>query len=184
MESPEAHALGFGAEERVEELRHCVVGNTAAGVGDHDFDAVLRSHGAHANLSAFHRALRHGIHRVHDQVRHLLEVDPIALDGMGAVEVGDQVDAASLGVGAHERQHLGGNLVEVARQEFGLVLSEEPPHSVHDLARPQIVLANGLEDLAQLVEARVSGIEQHLGGVGIAQDGSERLVDLVGDQSR
>ena len=100
---------------------------------------------------------------------------------MGAVEVDDQVDTAPLGVGAHERQHLGGNPVEVARQELGLVLSEQAPHSAHDLARPQIVLANGLEDLAQLVEARGSGIEQHLGGVGIAQDGSERLVDLVGD---
>ncbi|HXK11038.1 MAG TPA: hypothetical protein VMT70_15420 [Vicinamibacteria bacterium] len=50
---------------------------------------------------------------------------------------------------------------------------------VDDLARPVVVLADVGEDGANLLQVRRTALEQQLGGLRVAQDRSQRLVELV-----
>ena len=56
---------------------------------------------------------------------------------------------------------------------------DESPHVIDDLARALVVLADVGEDGAHLLEVRRALLQQQLGGLRVAQDGSQRLVQLV-----
>jgi len=64
------------------------------------------------------------------------------------------------------------------------VFTQEGAEASNHFTRPQIVSTNVFENLPHLGQRLRSGLQQQFGGVSIAQDGAEWLVNLMGDGSR
>ena len=73
---------------------------------------------------------------------------------------------------------------QVERDHLDRLSPEQGAHPVDDLARAPIVLADVVDDRADLVEVRRRMLHEQRRRLGIAQDGAERLVDLVRQRRR
>ena len=62
---------------------------------------------------------------------------------------------------------------------LGLVSGEQQAQPADDFTGAQVVAANLGKNFAQLAAPVGSGFKHQFGGVGVAQNGAERLVDLV-----
>ena len=178
----QAQAVGLGGEEGLEEPRELGGGDTGTGVGDRHFDGPgIRLSGTHDQASPLGRHFGHGVHAVEDEVeQHLLQMHAVAAHREQHVRDFDaQPHLAARRIRLHQDQDLVDQLRDVELDVFQAPPLEQAPHVIDDLARAVVVPADVGEDGAHLLQVRRTPRQQELGGLRIAQDGPERLVQLV-----
>jgi hypothetical protein len=82
---------------------------------------------------------------------------------------------------ADHRHHIFRELGEVERDVLGFAMGNHRPDLADHLAGAQVVAADIGEDGADFIERRGFRLHDQLGGFGVAEDGPEWLVHLVGD---
>ena len=122
-----------------------------------------------------------GVHAVDDQVQQdLLELHPVAENlGQATADVDVEPDAAGGGIGSQQRHDVEKHVLQVERHHLDRLSPEQGAHPVDHVAGTAIVLADVVDDRADLVEVGRGMLDEERRRLGIAQDGAERLIDLV-----
>ncbi len=91
-------------------------------------------------------------------------------------------DVARHRVGMQQRADVREDRADVERGHRHLLAPEQGAHPVDHLAGALVVLANVLEDRADLVKVGRRVLHKQGRRLGVAKDRTERLLDLVGER--
>jgi hypothetical protein len=121
------------------------------------------------------------IDSIHDQVQdYLLKLDSVATHAWQAgVERGFQVHTARGRMAPDECQDLRHHRVEIERSQFQGRAAQEITQPLDDGRRPLVILPDRGQDCAHVLQRGLAGIDELLARLGVAEDGGERLGDLV-----
>src|SRR5882762_5316408 len=126
----------------------------------------------------------HGLAGVHDEVeQHLLQFDPVAQHGgelRGRLRY--DLDVARDQIAVRQLQHFAHELVGVQRLELRFAFFEQSAQPADDFSGAPVLGDDVAEYLAQLLGVDTALLEIVLGSLRIAQNGGERLVELVGER--
>ena len=127
------------------------------------------------------KAIAHRIESVQEEVEEdLLELDAVAEDlRQIGVELVQNGDAADHGVAVEQADHFLEDGVEVERPQVRGVFLHERPDPTDDLAGAGVIVGDVVEDVANLLQVRVGGVQEPGRGLGVAQDRGQWLVELV-----
>src|SRR5690606_18556598 len=157
-----------------------------SGVRHDDLDAVVDTARIQQEPTFLHVATVHRVHRVQEKTeQHLLKANAIGSDRRQRVlELRLDQDAPTLCLTAEEAQRVVRDVVHVERMEQKRALAHEPADPLDDVGGP----ASRADDVAQYLAehpahgAAVAALEHTESGAGIADDGRQRLCDLVPDR--
>ena len=129
---------------------------------------------------------RHGLERVQEEIeRDLLELDPVA---PYRPEAGSDVErhpaVAQDRVAVDEPHDIAKEIADVERPEGGGLFANERAQPLDHLTRPVVVLDDVFQDLAHLRQVGGAGAEKTLRRLHVAQNGGERLIELVRQRRR
>jgi len=177
-----AEAAWFGGMERLEE-GFGWGGEACAGVCDVEEDGVLVEGGGESEGALVRRFGVHGVGGVGDEVEEeLLEMDAFCHD-VGEVwcEVADDVDVAGEEVVFEEVEGVVDAVVEVDGDWEGIAAFEETAEADDDVAGAAVFGDDVCEDVAEFCEVQGGFCDEVLGGLGVAEDGAEGLIEFVGE---
>ena len=123
----------------------------------------------------------HGVQGVEQQVKqNLLQLHPVAMNSrQGRVGLQRQPHPARLGIRPHQGDDFARQQVKVEAAAFDRPPLYQRAHPIDHFARAVVVLADVGQNSAHFVEVWRGLLEQQLPGLGVAQDGAERLVQFV-----
>ena len=181
----QTQAVRFGRHERLEYAFEIRRGYSRASVGDGDFNAAVRGRLCSHQQPAVRFLAVHGVASVdHEIEHHLLQLVPIAAHGWQRLgEVGADHYVTVQQVAAHQTQRFLDHVVEVERMTLRLFLPEHGSKPLNHCSGAVIALHDIGEDFRELVDARRTLREKPLRRLRIAQDGRQRLVELVRERS-
>jgi hypothetical protein len=100
------------------------------------------------------------------------------------IQRGADEDVAADGVGQYQREDARSQCIHVHVLELQLALAQQGPQATHDVVGAQIILSDIFEDLAHQGHIRLGLAQEQVGGFDVAEDGAQRLRDLVGHRCR
>ena len=141
--------------------------------------------GAHHQATHGGRNLAHRVAGVEQQVdEHLLQLDAVGRDARRrSRQLGTQGDALALELAVQQGQRFGHDLVQVDALERPLGRADHDTQAADDLAGALVLADDVAQDLAELLVAGLALGEEALRRLGVAENGGQRLVQLMGERA-
>ena len=140
----------------------------------------------HHQPPAGHRRVLHGIHSVEQEIEHHLS----DLHGVGEdrrkimVQFLDQSHSPAARIGLDQLQGIGNHLVQVDRDPGHFLAADERTHPLDHRTGPEVVPTDIAKNLPHLTQRWIRPLQQHFGGIGVAENGPQRLIHFVRDGRR
>ena len=179
----EAETVDFCGKERLEDLLELVRGNSWAGVVDADMDVEVGEESG-SNDDFFGGGLfGHGVAGIGEEVEEDLgELDAVAGDGgeiFGEVSFDDGVGVAEIGLEKAESGEE--DVVDLEGLELGRAFFEEGAEVLDYRTGVMIGGDDILEGFGEFGAIGVRLSEETLGGLGVAEDDGEWLIEFVSE---
>ena len=182
---PEATVLG--SEEGLEDAVELIGGAPRPAVADDELRAaVVSMDRGDGQLALRTRRVAHRVAGVGQQVEHqLLQLHAVAVDlRQVGRQAGAHVDIARHELAVQELQHVVHDMVQLGGDELLVGLFHQQAQMVDQLPGPLVGLDDLRQDGADLRDVGRVVRQKALRRLGIAQDGGQRLVQLVGERAR